>query len=191
MKYTAYAFLTLSAILFTGCSSLKVRSQKTSDYDFRNVKTYEWVQAPKKILNEDNTYLHENVQIALNNQLVGRGWTQVLESDKADIQIVYYIKLEEHQEYAGSPQRDDTRVTGGFTYDTNKGAWGYNEQGSDLNIYSVEIGTLFLVIYDAKTGEKLWNGTLETRLDRSTPVEKQKKMLNKIARRIAADIPLK
>lgn len=191
MKYSSIALLALSAFLFTGCSKMKVRSQKTADYNFGNVQTYEWVQAPKNILDAEDTYLNENVQIALNNQLVGRGWTQVLESDKADIQIVYYIKLKEHQEFAGSPQRDETRVTGGFTYDTNKGSWGYNEQGSDLNVYTIEVGTLSLLIYNAKSGEVIWSGTLETRLDRSTPVEKQKKMLNKIARRIASDIPLK
>lgn len=189
MKYTPYALLVLSAVLLAGCSSLKVRSKQVADFDFSSVQTYEWVQAPKNILNEDNTYLHENVQIALNNQLASRKWTQVMESEKADIQIVYYVKLEEHQEYAGSPSQAEPRVTGGFTYNANEGAWGYNEQQSDLNIYSVEVGTLFLVIYDSKTGEKVWNATLETRLDRTTPVEKQKKMLYKIARRITADIP--
>lgn len=192
MKTPALILPLLSALMLTGCTSMKIKSDQVSDYDFSSVDTYEWVRAPEKILNEDDTYLSEDVQIALNNQLAGRSWNQVLETDKADIQIVYYIKLEEHQEYAGSPSpgNDEPRSTAGFTYNTSKGTWGYNDQESDLNVYSVEVGTLTLLIYDAETGNKLWVGTLETRLDRSTPVEKRKEMLTKIARRITAKIPV-
>lgn len=189
MKPTAYFLLALVPTLFTGCASIKVDSETHADYNFESVDSYEWVRAPKKILNEDDTYLNENVQIALNNELAGRGWTQTLETDSADVQVVYYIKLAEHKEYAGSPSQEETRVTGGFTYNTSKGTWGYNDQESDLNVYTIEVGTLTLLFYNADTGEKIWSGTLETRLDRTTPIEKQPELLRKIARKITARIP--
>ncbi|QBG47729.1 DUF4136 domain-containing protein [Verrucomicrobia bacterium S94] len=190
MNRTVFFLFTLSAaVMLTGCSSLKVHSRQAVDFDFGSVKTYKWVSAPQNILNEDDTYLHENVQIALNNQLMQRGWTPVPESDDANVQIVYYIKLMEHQEYAGTPTQEESRVTGGFTYNADKGSWGYSDQPSDLNIYNIEIGTLTLLIYSAQSGEKIWDGTLETRIDRSSPVEKQQRLLNQIAFRIIDEIP--
>lgn len=190
MKFSVFTLLALAALLFSGCSKLKVKSDTLSDYDFSNVKTYEWVQAPDEVINEDDTYISENVQIALNNELSGRGWEQVLETDKADIQIIYYVKLAEHEEYTGPANSgEESQLTGGFTYNNSKGSWGYNEGQSDLNVYTIEVGTLTLLIYHADTGEKLWSGTLETRLDRTTPVDKQKEMLAKIAQKIISRIP--
>ncbi|MDZ8119680.1 DUF4136 domain-containing protein [Pontiella agarivorans] len=189
MKNTAPFLLILSSLLLAGCSSLKVHSHQTAAFDFGPVQTYEWVQAPPKILTEEDTYMNKNLQIALNNQLVERGWTQVLSSAQADLQIVYYVKLREQLEFSGSPTQEESRLVGGFTYNTEKSNWRYNEQQSDLNVYNIEVGTLSLLIYNQKTGDPVWTGTLETRLDRSTPVEKQKKILQKIARRITAEIP--
>lgn len=189
MKYTAYALLALSAVLFAGCSSTKVQSSTLTDFDFSRVQTYEWVQAPKKILHESDTYLSENLQTALNDELAGRGWKQVQETDKADLEIVYYMKLQEHTEYAGPAGKGETQLTGGFTYSTSKGSWDYNDGQSDLSAYTIEVGTVTLLIYDAETGDKLWTGTLETRLNRTTPAEKHRKAMEKIARKIAARIP--
>lgn len=190
VKYTVCTLLALSTALLSGCSLLKVQSRADRNFDFNAVNTYEWVQAPKKILEEDDTLISKNVQIALNNQISARGWKQVLDTDQADIQIVYYIKLAEHQEYAG-PENSagEPRLTGGFTYNPGKGKWGYNDKQSDLNAYTIDVGTLTLLIYDTKSGEKVWSGTLETRLDRSTPVEKQKEMLSIIAQKIISRIP--
>lgn len=189
MKYTAYALAALASLLFSGCSLTKVKSDTHSNYDFSRAKTYEWIQAPQKIMNEADTYLSENLQAALNNEFIGKGWERVQDTDKADLEIVYYMKLAEHMEYAGPADSGDPQLTGGFTYSTSKGAWSYSEEQSDLNAYTVEVGTLTLLIYDAETGGKIWTGTLETRLDNSTPLEKRQKAFAKIARKIVARIP--
>ena len=189
MKYVAPLFLSAAMALLSGCSSMKVSSQKTGDFDFSSVNTYEWVQAPQKILDEDDTYLNEKVHVVLNNELSSRGWNQVMVTDQADLQAVYYIKLAEHEEYTTPFSSDESRATGGFTYDTNKGNWGYNDQAPDLNVYTIEVGTLTLLLYNADTGEKIWTGTLQTRLDRATPLDKQQKKLRRIAEKIIAKIP--
>jgi hypothetical protein len=191
MKYAAPLFFSTALLILSGCSSLKVSSEKITPYDYKSVNSYEWVSAPKKILAEDDTFFNENVHTALNNELAGRGWKQVMESDKADLQIVYYIKLAEHEEYTAPVNQDETRVTGGFTFDKDKGKWGYNDQDPDLNVYTIEVGTLSLLIYDADTGEKVWTGTLQTRLDRTTPLDKQPELLARIARKIVGKIPSK
>ena len=191
MKYAAPLCLSAAPALLSGCSSMKVSSELTADFNYSTVKSYEWVQAPKKILDEDDTYLNESVQKALNNVLSERGWQQTLETADADLQIVYYIKLVEHEEYTGPADSAESRVTGGFTYDKNKGNWGYKDQEPDLNVYTIEVGTLTLLLYNADSGEKIWTGTLQTRLDRTTPLDQQQRMLRKIAKKIIHKIPAK
>ncbi len=184
-----HAILVALIACVSGCSSMKVSSEKSGDFDFSAVKTYEWVRAPAEILNEDDTVLNEDLHKLLNNQLAGRGWEQVMISDKADTQVVYYIKLSEHEEYTSAARDDESRVTGGFTYDNDKGAWGYKDQAPDLNVYTVETGTLTLLIYDAEANAKVWQGTLQTKLDRGAPLEKQRLMLAEVANKITAKIP--
>lgn len=189
MKYTTALFLAAATTLLSGCSSMKVTSEEVIDFDYPSAATYQWIPAPNPILEEDDTYLNENVQQALNNALSERGWQQTVETDPADLQVVYYIKLAEQEEYSGPGEKDDTRVTGGFTYNKSSSSWGYNDQNPDLNVYTIDIGTLALLIYDAENGQKIWSGSLETRLDRTTPLDKQPELLRKIARKITAKIP--
>jgi hypothetical protein len=179
----------IAGLLLCSCTSTKVRSDKKSDYDFKLVKTYQWVPVSQEIQEEDDTYLNENMATALNNQLTARGWKQVEKSEDPDIQLTYYIKLKEQKEYAGPGPNEEHQVQGGVTYSKDSKSWGYKEPESDLNVYTVEIGTLHLLITDADFGDLLWTGTLETRLDRSTPVEKQKEVMQTIARKLISKVP--
>jgi len=187
MKYTAILLTVAATIILAGCSSMKVTSEQTGEFDFSQVKTYEWVKAPAKILDEEDTYLNKNMHKALNAELLSRNWKET--ADKADIQIVYYIKLAEYQEYSDIPDTGEPRLTGGFTYNTQSGSWNYNDQQPDLNVYTVEVGTLSLLIYDTKTNNCIWQGTLRTRLDRSTPSKKQWQKFQKVAEKIVRKIP--
>ncbi|VGO13356.1 hypothetical protein PDESU_01912 [Pontiella desulfatans] len=190
MKITTGLLFVATLTTLTACTSMKVDSEQNPDFDFSGVETYEWVQPPAKILDEEDTILNGNMQMALNNELSARGWKQVLDSDQADIQVVYYIKLAEHEEYTTPPSEGEPRLTGGgFTFNNDSGKWGYSDQSPDLNVYTVEIGTLSLLVYDTRNNEKAWSGTLQTKLNRSMPQEKQKEHLRRIARKITTRIP--
>jgi hypothetical protein len=189
MKLMPPLFLIAAFTLLCGCSSMKVTSEKVANFDFASVKTYEWVQAPEKILNEEDTYVNEQVLTAMNNQFAAREWQEVNESSQADIQVVYYIKQAEHKEYTESVSNEESRLTGGFTYDKSKDGWGYHDQSPDLNVYTIEVGTLTVLLYDAHTGEKIWIGTLKTRLDRTAPLERQQRMMRRVAAKMIHQIP--
>lgn len=189
MKTIAPLLAALAFAALTGCSTMKIHSQRHSDFDFSTVETYEWVKAPAKILDGNNVTLNENLHKLLNNELAARGWKQVLDPDRADIQIVYYIKLSEHEEYTSPPSSGETRLTGGFTYRADTGKWGYNDQAPDLNAYTVEVGELVLLVYDPATGNKVWSGNLKTKIDRAQSPEKQRGLLRKVASKIIARIP--
>jgi hypothetical protein len=189
MKFAAPLFLLTACAVLSGCTKLKVTAEQNAAFDYTTVATYQWTPAADPILQEDDTYLNENIQIALNNQLSGRGWNQVMEAAEADLQVVYYIKLAEQEEYAGGAMENDNHpVAGGVTFKKDS-SWSYKEAEPDLSVYTIEIGTLYLLIHDAETGEKIWTGTLETRLDRTTPLVQQPELLAKIAKRIVRKIP--
>jgi hypothetical protein len=189
MKIANALLVAVTLSLLTACNSMKVTSATTGDFDFGAVKTYQWVPAAAGILNEEDTYLNENMQIAINNEMAVRGWKQVVDADKADIKIAYYMKLKEHMEYTENVTAGEARPVGGFTFNNDTGRWGYSSQNPDLNMYSVEVGTLSLLIYDSRTNENVWNGTLQTELNRSKPLEKQKDLLHRIAQKITSHIP--
>ncbi|WP_372847280.1 DUF4136 domain-containing protein [Pontiella sp.] len=189
MKIANALLVAATLSLLTGCNSMKVTSATTGDFDFGAVQTYQWMPASTEILSEEDTYLNENVQLALNNEMALRGWKQVVDADKADIEIIYYMKLKEHEEYTENSNTGDSRPVGGFTFNNDTGRWGYRSQNPDINMYSVEVGTLFLQIYDSRTSENVWSGILQTELNRSKPLEKQKDLLHRIAQKITSRIP--
>jgi len=188
MKHIAPLLAMVCALILPGCSSMKVTAEKAAQFNPSAIRTYEWIQAPEDILNEDDTLLDASLQQALNNELTARGWKQTLDSSEADIQVVYYIKLREQERFSAPPSSDEARVTGGFTFNRNTESWGYKNTEPDLNVYSVEIGTLTLLFFDAKTGEKIWKGSLQTKLDRSAPIEKQRERIRLVAHKITEAI---
>lgn len=188
MKIIAPLLAALAVAALTGCASMKLSVHQHSDFDFSAVETYEWVKVPQKILDQNDVILNENLHKLMNNELAARGWKQVLESDEADIQIVYYIKLSEHEEYTSPPANGETRLTGGLTYSADSGHWGYNDQAPDLNAYTVEVGELVLLVYDT-TGNKVWSGNLKTKIARAQSPEKLRGMLRKAARKIITRMP--
>lgn len=185
---TAFALSGIIAIL-SGCSSMKTTSERMSDYDFSTIQSYSWLDAPEEILNEEDTYVSEYLMMEIDKTLAGRDWKRVSTNEVADIQVTYYVKLAEHKEYTAPADSGETRVTGGFTYNRDSGSWNPSDQNPDLNVYTIETGTLMLHIRDAKTGDLVWTGTLKTRVDRSTPIPKQIKVFTKIANKIEAQIP--
>jgi hypothetical protein len=185
---TRLTAIALFSLLF-GCNSMKVTTDLNPDYSFASVSAYQWIDGPVEILEAHDTFISIDVQKALNNELADRGWKQVLEKGRADIQVTYYIKLKEHQEYAGPAGSDDPDFSGGFVYNRNNNTWGYKEREPDLNVYTVEVGTLSVLMYDVKSGERVWRGTLKTRIDRNRPLSKQQEHLRKVAAKIFAKLP--
>ena len=188
MKPAVFFTLAVATATLAGCSSTKVTANSTGNLDFSSVKTYAWVQAPESILNEDDTLLDENLETALNNEFAARGWKPSATAKQSDIQVAYYIKLREQEEYAAPPTSGEPRVTGGFTYNQDNKSWDAKDQAPDLTIYTVEIGTLHLSIHDARTGKEVWSGTLQTKLDRSAPIEKRRLLYQKVAHKITGRI---
>jgi hypothetical protein len=177
------ALLILSALI-SGCNSIKVTTDVDKAYDFTSAKTYQWIPGPTKILEQKDTFLREDIQAALNKEIMKVDLQPVETTEKADLQIAYYVKLKEYQEYSAPPRRDEREFSGGFVYNRDEKGWNYAEREPDLNVYNVEVGTLTLLVYDAKTGKRVWKGTLKTKLDRSKSQEIQRPLIQVAAEKI-------
>lgn len=187
MKTSPLFALLILIVLTTGCNSMKATSERDEAFDFSQIQTYQWIDGPEEILNKADTYIHEDIRQALNTELVSRGLREV--SDAADVQVAYYVKLREEIEYTDPAERNDRDFSGGFVYTRDGGGWSYAEREPDLNIYTVEIGTLTVLVYDAETGERVWRGTLQTELDRSRPKEKKEARIRKAAGKLIGRLP--
>lgn len=177
------------AILMTSCSSMKVTSERDSVFDFGKIRTYQWIDGPEEILDEADTYINEDIQRALNDELANRGLRQVMNSEEADVQVAYYVKLREEQEYTTPADHDERQFSGGFVYDRETHGWNYAEREPDLNIYTVEIGTMTVLIYNAGNGDRVWRGNLQTKIDRSLPGEKRRARIQTAAEKLMARLP--
>ena len=183
-------FAALALIAFmTGCNSMKVTSEQDRSFDFGTIQTYQWIDGPAEILDDADTYINEDIQKALNTELANRGLRQTQNASAANVQVAYYVKLKEEQEYTTSAPPDDRDFSGGFVYNRESKSWSYAEREPDLNVYAVEVGTLTVLIYDAKTGKRIWKGKLKTEIDRSRPEDKQLARIRTAAEKLMARLP--
>jgi len=186
----AFALLIL-IILPTACSTMKVTSEHDNTYDFSQIKSFQWIAGPTDVLNEKDTYINEDIQKALTVGFGKLGMQQVSDTTQADVQIAYYVKLREEFEYTDSARQNDREFSGGFVYNRDSSNWSYEEREPDLNIYAVEIGTLTVLTYDAKTGQRIWRGNLQTKIDRSQSEDEQQKSIRIAAEKLLRRFPSK
>ena len=184
-----FVFSTLILTSFlVGCNSMKVTSEADQEYDFSQVKTYQWVDGPADILDDADIYINEDIQKALDFQLNKQGLQSVTSLAEANIQIAYYVKLKEETEYTETTDRERD-FSGGFVYNRDTSSWSYDEREPDLNVYTVEIGTLTVLVYEAKTGKRIWRGNLKTKIERSQPKERQEERIHTAAQKLLSHFP--
>lgn len=189
MKFTP-AILCLAVIsLLAGCSSMKVSSEAEPSYHFNSIETYQWVDAPADILNRNDTYLSMDMQKALNNELAAKGWQQILDSTNATIQATYFIKLKAHEEYTEAISDSESEFAGGLVYRSGTHKLTYEQREPEQNVYTIEVATLHFSLTDTTTGKGIWNGTAQTKLDRSQPTDKTIERFQQIAHKLAEQIP--
>ena len=93
MKLTPFAACITALLFLSGCARMQVSYEIDPAYEFGRIQTYQWIEPPRELLEQDDTYLITDLQRALNNELGARGWKQVLEADDATVKIAYYIRI--------------------------------------------------------------------------------------------------
>ena len=188
MKITSLLTFPAGIALLTGCAHLDVSMEADPAYDFSSITTYEWVDAPEEILEENSTHLDVRLQQALNNELAAQGWQQVLEATNATVQVAYYLDIQTHQEFTEAPPGREGDFSGGMVFDRNTREWNYEQRQPDQIVYVVESGTLHFMMHDAGTGRRIWNAMVETEIDRSRPPGKIDELFQRIARKLFEEL---
>ena len=187
MNIKTLSILALSALLLAGCAHMKVRSEPDTAYDFSAVKTYQWVPGPSAVLEKSNTYVIQDLQDALDTEFQKKGLHLVSTNQTPDIHVAYYLKLKDSKRTSRTSDDLSREFSGGLVRTSD--GWKYEELKPDINVYMIEEGTLVLLVYDAKTGTRVWRGTLQTEIDRSRGPEERLRVFQTAARKLLDRYP--
>jgi len=156
-------------LLLAACSSLQVRTDYDTGYDFSTLNTYAWLddQAPSDDIRVNNSLIINRVVNAVNSVLQSKGYT-LADKDQADFYVTWFGGIENRI-------RQETIDTWyghlGYGYDD----WGYRGYWPGyIRTYSYEYqqGTLIIDFSDRRSKQLIWRGTGEKYLeDDPTPEE--------------------
>jgi hypothetical protein len=158
--------------LFACSGGLQTYSDKDSKIDIKPYKSYAWVAAPgDSVLNaerKDKVYGNLIVRSA-DVELKKKGMT--VDVNKPDALFMFETKVEEKVKYArAAPASVDVGYVG---------AYGYYYVGDIAPVRGGEImpstydeGLLYFIMYDTKTGKRIWSGGATKTLTSSDIIEK-------------------
>jgi hypothetical protein len=147
MKTRFLLFLTLLiGFTFTVASAQDVYVTSSPSASFSQYHTYAWGQQqnPNQIA---NSFLAQEAQTQINNQLQGKGLKLVQETENPDLIVV------------GS---------GGMKTQTSYNAWGMRGIGGGMSGITPQqslTGTLIVDVYDVKAKELVWRGIAQGTLN--------------------------
>ncbi|MEM1452679.1 MAG: DUF4136 domain-containing protein [Planctomycetota bacterium] len=149
------------ALLAASCSGLRVRSTHAPDTDFSAIQTYAWMPRGTYAVIRPETI--DWVREVVDEGLRAKGLTEV-PADEADVRI---------DEIASLAQK--TQVNDPYF--------------SFSNFETYEEGRLVLVMYDPASGDSVWQGSAEARLDEKETPEQRKALTKKAVEKILERFP--
>jgi hypothetical protein len=148
--------VTMGVVVLVGCSSrsfeshLNVESYFNPDGDYENYDTYGWVDYGTTVRVIEDGTTRERVITAIQNQMEARG----LKYDaKAPDLLIGYHGAVEHK-------LDEVELQSYYDESDYQLA---REPGKSID--SWEVGTLMLMVFDARNGMMLWQATAQAELD--------------------------
>ena len=175
---TLAAAVVFSALGFSA-QAQKPQIQWNNNYDFDAVQTFAWQDTPETSLEERNPFMHSLIKNTLEAELATSGLTQV-EADP-DIWVNYHASTT-----IDTQLRTDSYgyTMGGY----GMAGWGYygmaaGPVSSTTRVVEYTRGTLVVDIWDAKSKELVWRGTVSDTLPDN--VQKAEKLVVKAIGKMA------
>jgi hypothetical protein len=162
----------LVLLLANAALAQKVTTDFAKDVEFRQYKTFMWINEPKP----DNPLVAKRIVDDVNAALAAKGLTLV--TSGADLGIAAHAATQ-------------TKRSLNTFYDGFGGGWrwrgfgGFGSATTQVNTY--EVGTLVVDMFDTRTKEALWRGTATKTL--SDHPQKNTDNLNKAITRMFKDFP--
>jgi uncharacterized protein DUF4136 len=183
-----------SALLVLGlasCTSIKT----STNYDPNSVqaldsyRTYAWL--PMKEGADPRIYnpiIQSRVQLAVDRELLARGYQKVEEGQKADFKVGWHAAVDEKVDV------DLVNTFYGYAwdpwYDPFYGPVAYGGAGlAQPVVREYREGTLILDVVDGDSNKLVWRGTAEAELSENMDAKKSQKLINKAADELLEDFP--
>ena len=156
----------MSSLVVAGCSSrsfenrLQVESYFNEDGNYGSYRTFAWVDYGTTIRVIEDAATRDRVTDAIEQVLYERGLKY--DAEAPDLRIGYHGAVE---------RQLDQVVVESYYHEDN-----YNLDASPgKKIDSWEVGTLVLMIFDAKDGTLLWRASAQAELDEGRVTQKEKR----------------
>jgi hypothetical protein len=182
MKSVKWLLFLCVVAMVVGCSSrsfesrLNVESYLNPDGNYGSYHTYAWVNYNTDQLLIKDPKVRQRVVEAIENELKSRGLTY--DADSPDLMVGYHGAVEQKlDEEVVKTYYDES----GYALDTSPGK----------KIDSWEVGTLMLLIFDAKNGNLLWRATAQAELDDRASAQEQKKNVELAVHKMLETMPTK
>jgi len=161
-----------------------VRTNYLPGTDFAKYHTYAWVDEVKGVPDvggHPDQILDAQVKQAVDSQMAAKGFTKVVDNDKADLLLGFQLAIDREKQING--------------FANGWGGWGgWGPWGGGLNSFSaststINIGTFVLGMYDPAVKKLVWIGAAQHALEPSKKQDKNQERLNKGAQKLLKDFP--
>jgi len=193
MKFKLINIPVALLVLLTGCSTVRVTSEHDEEYDFTKTKTYRWVDGPQGSLGDahiPDKFFDPIIRDAADAELKEQDLSPAAEGTSPDLEIAYYLKLEERLDIDIPGATDEPEFSGGFVFSKGNG-WSYEERNPDIIYYGYDKGTLTIILFDAKTGNRVWRGILKTKVYRARPAEEKEEKIRAAVEKLFTRYPVR
>jgi hypothetical protein len=148
----ALGLIFVMALVATPAMAQKVTIDYAHDFDFKNVKTYQYLDTPES--NVKNQLMADRVTTMLNKELTEGGLTEV--KDNPDIIVTYHFTSQENTSY-----NTTSMGFGGYGgFYGGWGGWGMGGMGTSTTYATTYTeGTLIFDAFNPADKKLVWRGT--------------------------------
>ncbi len=168
---------TLIALLFTGCSTLKVQTDYDTEYNFTNNTTYAVVYNSKE---GDNTLTYDRIQTSIKDNINTKGYKEVAK-ENADLVLVFHVQVTQMSDI----RTDYERI----------GYGGYGYGGGTIVVprsvtYRWQEGQLIIDAYNPKTKKIVWRGIVKDEISNASyTAEENIEYINDVVTKVLKSFP--
>lgn len=152
-----FAIFLIAGLIAVPALAAKPQIQWNPEYPFDSVQTFKWDSSSPSPLATEDPFMHSRIVTAIEYELASSGLTAV--DDNPDIYVTY------HTSTTSRVRLDSTSYGYGFG-GYGGGRWGYYGYGmggpiqTTTRVSEYDEGTLVVDIWDAKSRELVWRGSV-------------------------------
>ena len=162
----------VAALMATPAMAQKVTIDYAHDFDFKSVKTFQYVDTPET--NAKSELMADRIASMIKKELTEGGLTEVTENP--DIYVTYHIATQDRHSF----------TTTGFGY----GGYPYwGGVGYETRIREYDEGMLIVDIIDVASDKLIWRGTGTRRVTEQSDPEKTTRVVNQTVAEILSQFP--